>query len=462
MAENDQVLQWIKSTEFTLAPAVDTHVWGDEEGDDGATEAQPHRRPLKRARIESPSTDSSYLYPEPPVADQATQTMGLDDDDDWTSTPEVEPLRKNTTDYLSALETPVHIEPWDLETFKQDPGWTSVERLYEGIMKSKQLCGVVPGEIRDMFTTLHGDLFKPAASAHYFRAPSGSSSSKDVYGFTACDRAKIELLLLEDVQQEASLSELYARQECGWMTNVYAPLLRHVYEGDVRAEAIMTATIELDSIPLIKTTRDGPGTLSIAISDESSISLAQSRSNIKLIDYVLVVDLPKDCPLEKSIHDLIMKDAGNGRPHVNQTGYLSIHESLIAASIVAEQTSSGVDPLIQLGIWIAAWEKRMRSLRDKVYVTKTAGLLGKPLHQEIRKYEAGKRLITVPLIIITGDDWKMYFASFNEVNITLHGPLFIGYTGTILQVYALVASLRAIAVWIRTEFKPAMEAWFMC
>ncbi|KAK6067992.1 hypothetical protein SCUP234_11326 [Seiridium cupressi] len=206
-----------------------------------------------------------------------------------------------------------------------------------------------------------------------------------------------------------------------------------------------------------------------SISSVSSVSKmrqnlahVQSRSDVKIIDYLLVLDLPRNSRLQETISDLITRVCEGGRRHVNQTVYQSIQDSLIDVSIEAKTEFLAVDPLLQFGLWTAAWYKRMRSLRRELFATKVAGIHDERLLSQLRAQEQKKRLITVPLIPVVGHQWDMYLAYFDTASIILYGPVKMGCTETILDVYVLVASLKALGEWAGIAFKAAMEDWFMC
>ncbi|KAI1823004.1 hypothetical protein F4861DRAFT_512336 [Xylaria intraflava] len=497
MANTHQILQWIKTTESSRAssdcagPLPESHVHSDDGNDNTVGEVD---RPPKRIRNESPTTEDGFLYAyhtegpselrTTPMADQSTPTRRgkrLNDND---QTPTQRSRRQRhqkrprsdtkTQGYLLTLKTPVHVLPWNFGAFSQLPGFQDIQDLYMSVGMNQLKRGVVPGEIHELFTTLYTETHGLKPFPEHFRPPD-SSAGIDVYGFTVHDHAKIELALLQDVQREASLSKTYKRHECGWIMNVYAPLLRHVFKDDIRPEAVMTATMEGGSIPVKQTAGaetaeiDSLSDFCVTVSASSATSMSSvnpahvhSRSDVKIVDYALVMDLPRDSTLHKTIVDLIARVCGGGRLHVNQTAYQAIQNDIIAVSIEVKAESSAVDPLVQLGFWIAAWYKRMWSLRRELFASKVTGIHDEQLLLRLRNQEQQKRLVTVPLIAIVGHQWDMYFACFEAARITLHGPVKMGSTESILEVYALVTSLRAVAEWVRTVFKKAMEDWFMC
>ncbi|KAI0874101.1 hypothetical protein GGS24DRAFT_501121 [Hypoxylon argillaceum] len=80
----------------------------------------------------------------------------------------------------------------------------------------------------------------------------------------------------------------------------------------------------------------------------------------KNADYVLVLDIAEDAPVQKTISRLIQQISflGGTAAHVNQTDYPPIYKSPIAVSIETKTASSSRDCLLQLGAWVAAWHRR--------------------------------------------------------------------------------------------------------
>ncbi|KAI0467072.1 hypothetical protein F4859DRAFT_495682 [Xylaria cf. heliscus] len=54
-------------------------------------------------------------------------------------------------------------------------------------------------------------------------------------------------------------------------------------------------------------------------------------------------------------------------PHVNQTLYLPLQHSPIACSIETKAAVTVQDPMLQPGICVAVWHKRMHALRQYLF-----------------------------------------------------------------------------------------------
>lgn len=235
----------------------------------------------------------------------------------------------------------------------------------------------------------------------------------------------------------------------------------------------MSATIVSDYIPLIvpntpATINDealaslSHGSPACSVSEPYSNSLfgsdapkiVQSRSDSKKVDYTLALDLDNDTPLMKVMKFYLHNDALRrclSTPHVNQTLYPPLSYSPIACSIETKLALPSRDPLLQLGIWVAAWHKRMDALRK--FLISEASLL---------ELDAPQRIPSTLLIEVVNHTWQLYFACDEGKSIVLYGPLTIGSTSNLVDSYMLHASLTTIREWIPTTFYTGMQQWLMC
>ncbi|KAK9779605.1 putative PD-(D/E)XK nuclease-like domain-containing protein [Seiridium cardinale] len=209
-----------------------------------------------------------------------------------------------------------------------------------------------------------------------------------------------------------------------------------------------------------------------------------ARSDSKKVDYVVVLDMQEDTPLQKIISALVTNATLQSQRlgydtlpiHVNQTTYGPVAENPIAVSIYTMSDSDTDDPLTQLGIWVAAWHKRMKTL----WSARQFEILDMGFHNiGTRSQHANQQtapmsslaeeqvlsdplLVSLPLIVTQEHQWQIYFACDRGHSIDLYGPLNIGSTATILDAYTLLGSLQAVRRWIETDFYAAMKAWFAC
>lgn len=287
--------------------------------------------------------------------------------------------------------------------------------------------------------------------------------------------AEAVLSRIREILHEAVLSTDQQRHECGWNNLVHTPLLKLAFNSQleiskpgivsVRFEPVMSIPIARDSVPRLQTSStDGDigSVLAWSLSHESTdtsqssdFNPAQIRtsSDNRKVDYVAVLDIADNTLLKQTIGRLIVSHRDRTQPHVNQTLYPSISHSPIGLYIETKTTSVSRDPLLQLSIWVAAWHKRMTELR--ALRLKQHGLVGAPT-------PSNPRLVSVPLIVVTGHDWDAYLACDEGNSIRIRGPLRIGGTLTVLQIYALLASLTAIRDWMKTTYFKSIAEWFVC
>ncbi|KAI1291530.1 hypothetical protein F5Y03DRAFT_376564 [Xylaria venustula] len=283
------------------------------------------------------------------------------------------------------------------------------------------------------------------------------------------------------IKRAATKSARYQRHEQAWNNMVHTPLLELLCrrENDTEHEKplsgavadwepMMAATIAGDSIPRLSSQGGalacsvsvsslGESSLSESSQGESSLKEQQppkpgqvhSSSDSKKIDYALVLELPDDSTLSCRIRDVANAAAASdpkSAPHLNQTTYLPVQYTLIAVSIETKAQFTSQDPLVQLGIWTAAWHKRMSFLRSQMSWADSS--------------VASQRLVSLPLIQAIGHQWHVFFACDTDSSITVYGPVFLGSTDNLISLYTLLASLRAIKEWVESEFHSAMKTWF--
>ncbi|KAI1145601.1 hypothetical protein F4825DRAFT_238258 [Nemania diffusa] len=192
-----------------------------------------------------------------------------------------------------------------------------------------------------------------------------------------------------------------------------------------------------------------------AISEIEVDGVTYNRSDSKRVDYALVVDIKDNAPLRKVLN-FVWNEClyRNVLPHINQSFYLPLQLSPIACSIETKSELNLANPLVQLGTWVAAWHKRMRILRK--YLLDTVDELSS------QKSAENARLPTTLLIKVVNHDWRLYFVCDRGNCIDVCGPLEIGSTSNLMNIYILLTTLEAIKDWIETTFRQGLEEWFMC
>ncbi|KAK9419059.1 putative methyltransferase type 11 [Seiridium unicorne] len=466
----------------------------------------PTEPPAKRKRISADyqAGDTTTMPSTPPQTDpdvliplRESRKRGQDDQDaaDINTTPKAsasassrsEPQAKGapaqkrvkflpikTIDGLGLLEKPITIT-----TFDNDPVLPEdVRSLYRDIRRASNQIGILPSEIRtELERESKDELFD-----HFFRAPLPIQAGESTV------QARMRMLerhsLICRIQQAAVASERLHRREFGWNNHVHTPLLELVF-GSIpfepqrtqqppqrvatRVEAVMSATIAGNSVPSIRPQDpyQGPWPLAASVSLNSSarnseedledtelvkadgLDQVHSRSRSRKVDYVVVLDIAETEPLHSVIRNASFEEA-TGKLHVNQTEYPSVALSPIAVSI--ETKASVDDARVQLGIWIAAWHKRMYDLRARASKARIASWT--------RPDAASPFLVSTPQILVERHRWELYFACDQGQRIELIGPVHLGTTSSLIGTYALVSCLEAAQSWIETVFLQQIKAWF--
>ncbi|GAP83074.2 putative methyltransferase type 11 [Rosellinia necatrix] len=285
-----------------------------------------------------------------------------------------------TRSSLSLLETPIEIDNFQDQVSAELP--EDIQILHRQVyLAGRFLQNIIPYEVRDEVMAAVGDIYPPSC----FRQPDQAHQTPGAVAKTKATHAA-----LRKIMKAAARSTSHGRHEGAWNMCVHWPILdlvfeeeEHVQEITTRAEAIASATIEGHSIPewhddadsahelacTVSVSSSSAGTTNttgIADKTEKSVRI-HSRGDSEKVDFVLVMDLPSTLPLKQSIRTLITAvnrlRTNPPPPQVNQTTYAPILESPIAVSIQTKTAASAEDALLQLGIWHAAWHKRLHYLR---------------------------------------------------------------------------------------------------
>ncbi|KAK4032939.1 hypothetical protein C8A01DRAFT_20045, partial [Parachaetomium inaequale] len=97
---------------------------------------------------------------------------------------------------------------------------------------------------------------------------------------------------------------------------------------------------------------------------------------------------------------------------------------------------------LQLGVWTAAWHRRIETLG-------VGG--GKP----------GPQLPTLPLILTHDHECSLYFAFDRLDKIEVFGRMQIGMTDNLPNIYQLLTVLGFLGAWIDTPFAPGSSMPFV-
>ncbi|KAI0864221.1 hypothetical protein F4860DRAFT_529758 [Xylaria cubensis] len=197
-----------------------------------------------------------------------------------------------------------------------------------------------------------------------------------------------------------------------------------MHTPSVFAANITRATITKDYLPK-------------ALASARTVSLP---SDSKIIDYALVLRPDKD---------EIVTDERMG-PFLDLLDHLSFNQS---NSSELQGTPSGVfietksafgkenEAKTQLGIWLASWFDRVTKFpcdSDPNNDIDPNDVLPPPV---------------IPLIIIEGRMWELWFAFSLDSSYCVYGPIELGNTYLLLGLYQILAVLRVLVEWMATDFR---------
>ncbi|KAJ4215697.1 hypothetical protein NW759_009557 [Fusarium solani] len=218
-----------------------------------------------------------------------------------------------------------------------------------------------------------------------------------------------ELDALREIERDAR--ECMRRGSCegAWNVDVHAPLLKLAMAPytEIRREVVTSARIASPFLPQTD----------VGVDVES-----------KMIDFALILE-----SLTDSVRAAVSSQPKD-RQFINQTPYVSIQHSPIAVSIETKTAGTAEEGRVQLGVWTAAWNKRIRAL----------------LRQQ------ADPIVSLPLVLVVEHEWKLFFAYDRGDRLEIIGDMSIGDTKSIIGLYTILAVLRELADWIRATFEP----WF--
>ncbi|KAK2052352.1 hypothetical protein LY76DRAFT_687895 [Colletotrichum caudatum] len=59
----------------------------------------------------------------------------------------------------------------------------------------------------------------------------------------------------------------------------------------------------------------------------------------------------------------------------------------------------------------------------------------------------------MPVILVLGDEWRVHFARRTADNLFIHESINIGSSHTLVGCYQIIAGLRRLAVWARSDYR---------
>ncbi|KAH8168263.1 hypothetical protein LIA77_11992 [Sarocladium implicatum] len=316
-------------------------------------------------------------------------------------------------------------------------------------------------------------------------------------------KSEAELQRLLTIVDESDRSDSKQRNEDAWNNLVHTPILELAFPpanngpelqrllqrlnrivpsrnrpASVRYEPMMSATIIFDAVPRLQlpyankdddddadaesvlacsVTSGRSGLRSITTNESIDETYSHTRASSKKVDYCLAMDLVTGDPLERVLWELTQSELSES-PHVDlhtsQTTYRVVQENLLPVAIETKQNQASTDPFEQLGIWTAAFHRRMHRLR----MSRRLAMLNNQ-GQPVR--DSGRELVVpLPLITVRGSNWSIMYALDRGDRIEITKASAMGSTSSVLNIYRLLASLRALGEWIETGFYEGMREWF--
>jgi hypothetical protein len=242
---------------------------------------------------------------------------------------------------------------------------------------------------------------------------------------------------------------LFASQECqklgrsepSWNMLVHAPLLKTALKNHhyVDEELMHWARICRPFMPPLEEIGDRHGALTggkivdlamvLTPAEEGSRASGRKPKGNKR-------DTARDKTLLRAIQSNVLRGEPMDTQGVNQTTYTPVMFRPIATAMATKAEGGAEEGKVQLGIWTWAWHRRMVALRT---------LIGPG--------RVGSKIVTVPLILVLGHQWKLLFACDAGDSLDILGDVPIGDTCTLLGLYTVVAVLRELADWIEGPFR---------
>jgi hypothetical protein len=147
----------------------------------------------------------------------------------------------------------------------------------------------------------------------------------------------------------------------------------------------------------------------------------------KMIDYAIALESPFFS--EDQVVTRLATSPGPLQRTINPTDYTPLRHSPIAISIETKPPDGSKESgKVQLSIWAMAYFNRLRTLtQDPVS-------------------------ITLPLILVSDENWKLMFARDLEHSIEIIHAVDIGNTGDIVGCYTILAALRLLCGWAEDTF----------
>ncbi|KAH6982503.1 hypothetical protein EDB80DRAFT_255054 [Ilyonectria destructans] len=254
---------------------------------------------------------------------------------------------------------------------------------------------------------------------------------------------------LRGIVDDSIASSNLHRSEAAWNCLVHTPVLRHAISrfASLEVEPISSAQIMPAFRPLSKTgnqTPSRPSNTSVSSASSASgqdLGTPQTRPSAvvssvhKMVDFAVVLRPEEEF---QNLIDTFLDKQPHTMATINQTIYEPLRTRPAPIFIETKTSSGNMDTAnVQLGVWVAAWHQRMRSI--------------------IALGGGTDKVITIPVIQVIGSVWTLLFVldAGTEIRM-LDGNFRIGDTDSIFGIYQLQAAISALADWTNDTFEP----WF--
>ncbi|KAK2666918.1 hypothetical protein RAB80_017339 [Fusarium oxysporum f. sp. vasinfectum] len=308
------------------------------------------------------------------------------------------PVKKST---LQLLEKPVYFVPIDDDAIRQLPEdiLATYDRITEVVDdRINLLPRAVEEELRSMYR-------QSKLRPHYFFSHDDNKTPIHIQ----------ELAALRKIEQAAKTCQVEEASEAAWNVEVQGPLLELALEPfpSLSRDILTQARISRPFVPEMKAASHYDFTRTKMI--DWGIRLHPSQSTTARIQEILL-PLPEN---QRSI---------------NQSTYGPVRFDPIAVSIETKTANGGAEEArLQLGVWVAAWHQRIRTL--------------------MRPNQA---IVTLPLILVLEHKWQLLFACDRGSHIDIVESVDIGDTKGLMGMYTVLSVLRTLASWVQSEY----ATWF--
>ncbi|KAL8380652.1 hypothetical protein RB595_005091 [Gaeumannomyces hyphopodioides] len=341
--------------------------------------------------------------------------------------------RRSTSPIKSAANLKFLAKPVYFKTFS--PGQTlsqlppDVHDLYSRIKRlTEYRMGFVPAAARGIIQKKElgwpDHWFRPEIAEEHHVEEFGPwvESDTELEGGKEVGRllAQRQFRALRSITDAANQSAKQRRGELAWNNLVHSRLLRHAASfpnSGVAYEPIMSASIANQWLP--------------EMANQRSMSNVKEVASGETVDFAFVLDLHDPRPADRALAEAVLKAVGTQADDslsVNQTMYEPLVFKPIGVSISTALVENGD---VKLGIWTAAWHRRI---------------------SELLPVPPGG-IVTLPLLLCQGYAWNLYFACDRGSEIEILGPISLGGTHDLPSTYSLFSALQELCRWVDGPFR---------